>query len=99
ESNKQMEFLILLLIGFLILIVMLPLVAIAKANATKRTVDDLLSRFSSVETEVRTLRQQEGFATKPEGPAPAAPSTVVAVPPPPSIIAPVPVCEEFKESE
>src|SRR5436190_8330459 len=93
-----MELLILLLIGFLILIVVLPFFAIAKANAAKRTVDDLLLRLSSVEKDLRTLQQQEGFATKPEGPAPATPPTVVAVPAPLST-APAPVREEPKESE
>src|SRR5438552_5181557 len=93
-----MELLILLLIGFLILIVVLPFFAIAKANAAKRTVDDLLLRLSSVEKDLRTLQQQEGFATKPEGPAPATPPTVVAVPPPLST-ALAPVREEPKESE
>src|SRR6266436_4467120 len=94
-----MEPLILLLIAFLILIVVLPFVAIAKANATKRSVDDLLARLSSVENELRTLGQQEVFATKPEGPAPATPPTVVAVPPPPSVIAPASVREAPKESQ
>src|SRR5437016_6445531 len=93
-----MELLILLLLGFLILIVVLPFFAIAKANAAKRTVDDLLSRLSSVEKDLRALQQQEGFATKPEGPAPATPPTVVAVPPPLST-ALAPVREEPKESE
>src|SRR5438874_9877750 len=88
-----MEPLILLLIAFLILIVVLPFVAIVKANAAKRTVDDLLARLSSVENELRTLGQQEVFATKPEGPAPATPPIVVAVPPPPSVIAPASVLE------
>src|SRR6266513_3317413 len=94
-----MEPLILLLIAFLILIVVLPFVAIVKANAAKRTVDDLLARLSSVENELRTLGQQEVFATKPEGPAPATPPTVVAVPPPPSVIAPASVREAPKESQ
>ena len=93
-----MELLILLLVGFLILIVVLPFFAIAKANAAKRTVDDLLSRLSSVEKDLRTLLQQEGFGTKPEGPAPATPPTVVAVPSPLST-ALAPVREEPKESE
>src|SRR5436190_20738736 len=93
-----MELLILLLIGFLILIAVLPLFAIAKANAAKRTVDDLLLRLSSVEKDLRTLRQQKGFATKPEGPVPAPPPTVVVVPPSLST-APAPVGEEPKESE
>src|SRR5258708_7661537 len=94
-----MELLILLLIGFLILIVVLPFVAIAKANATKRNVDDLLSRLSSVEKDLRALRQQESFATKPKGPAPATPPIVVAVSPPLSVIAPAPVRETREESE
>src|SRR5947208_6119298 len=94
-----MEPLILLLIAFLILIVVLPFVAIVKANAAKRTVDDLLARLSSVENEFRTLGQQEVFATKPEGPAPVTPPTVVAVPPPPSVIAPASVREAPKESQ
>src|SRR5438105_8081182 len=93
-----MELLILLLIGFLILIVVLPFFAIAKANAAKRTVDDLLSRLSSVEKDLRTLQQPEGFATKPEGAAPATSPTVVAVPSPLST-ALAPVREEPKESE
>src|SRR6266550_1371341 len=94
-----MEPLILLLIAFLILIVVLPFVAIVKANATKRSVDDLLARLSSVENELRTLGQQEVFATKPEGPAPATPPTVVAVLPPLPVIAPAPVREAPKESQ
>ena len=94
-----MEPLILLLIAFLILIVVLPFVAIVKANAAKRTVDDLLARLSSVENELRTLGQQKVFATKPEGPAPATPPIVVAVPPPPSVIAPASVREAPKESQ
>src|SRR5881275_380002 len=62
-----MEPLVLLLIGFLILIVALPFVAIARANATKRSVDDLLARLSSVEDDLRTLRQSPS-AAKPKAP-------------------------------
>jgi hypothetical protein len=94
-----MEPLILLLVGFLILIVALPFVAIVKANAAKRSVDVLLARLSSIEDDLRTLGQREAFATKPEGPASAIPPTVVTVPPPLSVIAPAPVREVPKESQ
>src|SRR6266516_4189958 len=89
-----MEPLILLLIAFLILIVVLPFVAIAKANAAKRTVDDLLARLSSVEDDLRTLRQSASLA-KPRAPV----STSPAIPPPLPITAPAAVREASKESE
>src|SRR5205809_1098731 len=89
-----MEPLILLLIAFLILIVMLPFVAIAKANAAKRTVDDLLARLSSVEDDLGTLRQSASLA-KPG--APVSPSP--AIPPPLPVTAPAAVREAPKESE
>src|SRR5438128_1604153 len=86
-----MEPLILLLIAFLILIVVLPFVAIAKANAAKRTVDDLLARLSSVE---EALRQSASLA-KPG--APVSPSP--AIPPPLPVTAPAAVREAPKELE
>src|SRR6184192_622221 len=89
-----MEPLILLLIAFLILIVVLPFVAIAKANAAKRTVDDLLARLSSVEDYLRTLRQSASLA-KPGAPV----STSPAIPPPLPVTAPAAVREAPKESE
>src|SRR5213592_893909 len=89
-----MEPLILLLIAFLILIVVLPFVAIAKANAAKRTVDDLLARLSSVEDDLRTLRQSASLV-KPG--APVSPSP--AIPPPLPVTAPAAVREASKESE
>src|SRR6059058_3248422 len=89
-----MEPLILLLIAFLILIVVLPFVAIAKANAAKRTVDDLLARLSSVEDDLRTLRQSASLA-KPGAPV----STSPAIPPPLPVTAPAAVREAPKESE
>src|SRR5947199_1204963 len=89
-----MEPLILLLIAFLILIVVLPFVAIAKANAAKRTVDDLLARLSSVEDDLGTLRQSASLA-KPG--APVSPSP--AIPPPLPVTAPASVREAPKESE
>src|SRR5216117_4342284 len=89
-----MEPLILLLIAFLILIVVLPFVAIAKANAAKRTVDDLLARLSSVEDDLGTLRQSASLV-KPG--APVSPSP--AIPPPLPVTAPAAVREAPKESE
>src|SRR5437764_9142936 len=89
-----MEPLILLLIAFSILIVVLPFVAIAKANAAKRTVDDLLARLSSVEDDLRTLRQSASLA-KPGAPV----STSPAIPPPLPVTAAAAVREASKESE
>src|SRR5205807_9713345 len=76
--TKKMELLVLLLIGFLILVVVLPFVAMSKASAAKRGVDDLLARLLSVENDLRTLRQQSTGAAKPEAqgsvtPAPEGP--------------------------
>jgi uncharacterized membrane protein len=85
-----MEALILLLIAFLILIVVLPFVAIARANATKRSVDDLLARLSSVEDDLRTLRQGTSVANS---------RSPVSTSPTPSVIAPTPVREAPKESQ
>src|SRR6058998_1988343 len=87
-----MEPLILLLIAFLILIVVLPFIAIA--NAAKRTVDDLLARLSSVEDDLRTLRQSASLA-KPGAPV----STSPAIPPPLPVTAAAAVREASKESE
>src|SRR6266480_3080862 len=89
-----MEPLILLLIAFLILIVVLPFVAIAKANAAKRTVDNLLARLSAVEDDLGTLRHSASLAN------PGAPvSTSPATPPPLLVTAPATVREVSKESE
>jgi Predicted membrane protein (DUF2339) len=94
-----MEPLVLLLIGFLILIVALPFVAIAKAIATKRSVDDLLARLSSVEDDLRTLRQSPS-AAKPKTPVSTSPiPNVDAVLPPLPVIAPAAVRETPKESQ
>src|SRR5207247_7818235 len=89
-----MEPLILLLIAFLILIVVLPFVAIAKTNAAKSTVDDFLARLSSVEDDLGTLRQSASLA-KPG--APVSPSQ--AIPPPLPVTAPASFREAPKESE
>ncbi len=50
-----MELLVLLIIGLLIAILVLPFVALAKANSAKRSVDNLATRLSSLENEVRSL--------------------------------------------
>ena len=53
-----MELLILFIVGLLIAIIVLPFVALAKANSAKRGVDDLVTRLSSLENEVRNLRPE-----------------------------------------
>jgi uncharacterized membrane protein len=53
-----MELLILFIIGLLIAILVVPFVALAKANSAKRSMDRLATRLSSLEDEVHSLRQQ-----------------------------------------
>src|SRR5205823_5415466 len=91
KPQQPMEFLILLLIGFLIAIIVLPFVALAKANRTKRVVDDLGRRLSSLENELRNLRPQTVSAVQPEAPVAAPEPRVEAVPPPIPTTTPVPV--------
>ena len=90
KPQQQMELLILILIGFVIAILVLPFVALAKTNNAKRVVDDLLARVSSLEKETRSLRGQLIPPVKPETSAPAA----EIVPPPRANIAPAPVVPE-----
>jgi hypothetical protein len=80
-----MEPLILFVIGLLIAIIVLPFVALAKANTAKRDLDDLTARLSSLENDVRRLGQRPVPAPEAEPPAP----TAFAVPPPLPITAPV----------
>lgn len=87
-----MELLILLLVGLLIAIVVLPFVALAKANYAKRGVDDLITRLSSLEKEVRGFRRHIVPTPKAE----AAPVAVEAAPPPLPITTPAPVAQERK---
>src|SRR6266446_1666499 len=61
-----MELLVLLIIGLLIAIGVLPFVALAKANGAKRGVDDLVTRLSSLENEVRNLRPEVVPVLQPE---------------------------------
>jgi hypothetical protein len=90
-----MELLILFIIGLLIAIIVLPFVALAKANAAKRGVDDLVTRLSSLENEVRSLRRHIVLAPESRA-APAAPKAF-GVPPPLPITTPAPIVQE-KES-
>src|SRR6266481_4581479 len=90
NPQQQMELLILILIGFVIAILVLPFVALAKANIAKRVVDDVVTRLSSLENEMRSLQGQLIPPVRPETSAPAA----EVVPPPFPIIAPAPVVPE-----
>src|SRR6266550_5564956 len=85
KPQQPMEFLGFLIIGFLIAILVLPFVALAKANRAKRGVVDLARRLSSLENELRNLRPQTVSTVQPEAPAAATEPTVEAVP------APIPV--------
>src|SRR5205823_12445029 len=86
-----MELLILLLFALLVSVVVLPFVALSRANAVKRSIDDLTARVSSLENEARTLRPREASATEPQATAAAsAPPKTAAVPPPLPVPMPVP---------
>jgi uncharacterized membrane protein len=80
-----MEPLILFVVGLLIAIIVLSFVALAKANSAKRDLDDLTTRLSSLENDVRRLGQRPVPAPEAEPPAP----TAFAVPPLLPITAPV----------
>src|SRR4029077_3087938 len=68
KPQQPMEFLGFLVIGLLIAILVLPFVALAKASRTKRIVDDLARRLSSLENELRNLRPQTVSTVQPEAP-------------------------------
>src|SRR6266487_3665145 len=87
-----MELFILLIIGLLIVIFILPFVALAKANTVKRGVDDLVTRLSSLENEVRSLRRQTVPVPKSE----AIEATAETIPPPLPTTISAPVVEEKK---
>src|ERR1700747_2498365 len=80
KPQQPMEFLGFLVIGFLIAILVLPFVALAKANRAKHGVDDLARRLSSLENELRNLRPQTVSAVQPEAPVAAPEPRVGAVP-------------------
>src|SRR6266436_1650762 len=89
-----MEFLIFILIGFLIAIVVLPTIAIAKANSAKRGLDDLVKRLSSLEKELRNLQAQSVSSVKTEAPATAPAPIMQSVAPLFQVVTPVPVASE-----
>src|ERR1051325_5880773 len=86
-----MEILILLLFGLLVSVVMLPFVAISKANATKRAINDLAAGVSSLENQMRTLqaRAVPPMETQRVTEQPVAAKTPT-VPPPLPVTTPVP---------
>src|SRR5437773_6217502 len=91
KPQLPMEFLGFLIIGFCIAILVLPFVALAKANRAKRGVDDLVKRLSSLENELRNLRPQTVSAVQPEMPAAAPEPRAEAVAPPIPAMTPAPV--------
>ena len=86
-----MELLGFLVIGLVIAILVLPFVALAKANRAKRVVQDLARRVASLENELRSLRPQTVSAAQTEAPAAVLKPTGEAVPPPSPAMTPVPV--------
>ena len=95
-----MELLVLLLIGLSILIVVLPFVAMSKASAAKRSVDDLFTRLLSVENDVRTLRRQNGSAaTRPQTQSSETAARAETSPPPLPAISVQPTPEQAKPSK
>src|SRR5690349_3374814 len=89
-----MEFLILFLTALLIAIVILPFIALAKANIAKRGIDDVATRLSSLENEVHSLRRHVVPAPEPD--AAIATPKAFEVPPLLPITTPVPIEEEKK---
>src|SRR5881275_3574005 len=91
KPQQPMEFLGFLIIGFVIAILVLPFVALWKANRAKHAVDDLVKRLSSLENELRNLRPQTVSAAQSEVAVAAPQPRVEAVPPPTPAMIPVPV--------
>jgi len=77
-----MEFLGFLVIGFVIAILILPFVALAKASRAKRGIEDLAKRLSSLENELRNLRPQTVSTVQPEAPVATHAPKVETVPSP-----------------
>ncbi|HEY4639574.1 MAG TPA: DUF2339 domain-containing protein [Candidatus Udaeobacter sp.] len=86
-----MEFLGFLIFGLVIAILVLPFVALSKANKAKRGVDDLVKRLSSLENELRNLRPETASAVQSEAPVAVPKARVKAVsrPMPPMPVAPI----------
>src|SRR5512141_3157512 len=91
KPQQPMEFLGFLVIGLVIAILVLPFVALAKANRAKRAVADLARRLSSLENELRNLRPQTVSAVQPEPPVLAPEPRVEAVQSPIPAMTPAPV--------
>jgi hypothetical protein len=87
-----MELLVLFIIGLLIAILVLPFVALAKVNSAKRGVDNLATRLSSLENEVRNLGRHTTPAPEPE----AAVAVAQGAPPSIPIITPPLIVQEKK---
>src|SRR5438067_87196 len=81
KHQQPMEFLGFLIIGFVIAILVLPFVALWKANRAKHAVDDLVKRLSSLENELHNLRPQAVSAAQSEVAVAAPEPRVEAVPP------------------
>ena len=97
-----MEFLGFLVIGFGIAILVLPFIALAKANRVKRGVADLARRVASLENELRNMRphavspvQAEARVTAPEPMEKAAPPSMSAIAVSNAILEPPPIPQEL----
>jgi hypothetical protein len=86
-----MEFLGFFIIALVIAILVLPFVALFKANRAKRGVDDLVKRLSSLENELRNLRPETASAVQSEAPAAVLAPRVEDVSPPIHTVRPAPV--------
>lgn len=87
-----MELLVLFIACLLIAILVLPFIALAKANSVKRGIDALATRMSSLENEVHSLQQHTVTVPKSE----ATVATVEAVQSPLPVITPPAVVQEEK---
>ena len=85
-----MELLVLFIIGLLIAILVLPFMALAKANSTKRIVDGLATRLASLEEQVHSLQTVPVSKSEPTVAVVKAVASLVPV------ITPAPVVQEQK---
>src|SRR4029079_15379967 len=81
KPQQPMELLGFLIIGLAIAILVLPFVALAKANRAKRGVADLVKRVTSLENELRNLRPQKVLPVQPEARVTVPDPKVEVVPP------------------
>src|SRR5215469_13954708 len=86
-----MEFLGFLIIGLAIAILVLPFLALRKANRAKRVVQDLVRRVASLENELHNLRPQtvspvqEARVTAPEPKVEVVPPAILPMTPAPAV--------------